>query len=121
MEEDFKAASLEYNSIETQIKEFKKAMKDLMSRKKLLGKFIREYMASNKKETVRVSSGEGRTGGRIQLRTRKVSVPLNRDELMRIFLIYFENNESVATELVEFIMENRGKVERSSISHKVEK
>lgn len=121
MEEDFRAASLEYNSIEVQLKEFKKSTKELLERKKLLGKFIREYMAANHKDVVKVSSAEGRTGGQIKLNKRKFAVPLTRLELVRILTDYFDGDDDSAKKVTNFIFKNRAKVERAVISHRVEK
>lgn len=121
MEEDFKTASREFNDINAQLKEFKTAIKELNTRRKLLSKFITEYMSKNQKEVVKLGPADGKPGGRITLRKRMAPKPLTRNELTRILTLFFEGDGQRAEELAVYILEHRDKVERSSLFHRFER
>lgn len=120
MDDDFKTASKEFNEIESQVKEMRKTMKELSGRKSTLSQFITEYMESNKKYVVKLSPHDGNPGCRITLKKRQAFVPLSKDEMMRVFMSYFEGDETKAENLVSYVFAHRGKVERASLWHRKE-
>lgn len=115
MENDFKAAAMEYSTINLEIKRHRDAIKDLTKRKTLLGKFVRQYMVSNKKEVCNMGPR-----GKIVLKTVKRKVPLNKGELVRILTDYFSNDSARAQEIAAYILEHRNTRELSIITHKEE-
>lgn len=115
MENDFKAAAMEYSTINLEIKRHRDAIKDLTKRKTLLGKFVRQYMVSNKKEVCNMGPR-----GKIVLKTVKRKVPLNKGELVRILTDYFSNDSARAQEIAAYILEHRNTRELSNITHKEE-
>lgn len=115
MENDFKAAAMEYSTINLEIKRHRDAIKDLSKRKTLLGKFVRQYMVANKKEVCNMGPR-----GKLVLKTVTRKVPLNKNELVRILSEYFSNDTTRAQEITNYILQNRSTKETSNVTHKDE-
>lgn len=109
---DFKAASYEYVDIEARLREIRKETKELNKRKKLLEEFIMRFMETQKTKTVRVSGH-----GKISLRESTLKLPLNQQELTRMFLEFFGEDVDRAAELMKYINDHRGTRENKRVVH----
>ena len=105
----------EWLQIENELKELRKAAKERRERKKELTSSLVDIMKVNDIDCFDVN------GGKLLYATSKVKAPINRKTLMATLQSYYKNDPTKASELSEFILNNREIKVKETIRHKEQK
>lgn len=100
--EDFKTAVRDYIQLSDEINEKQEEVKEKRKRMKKLSEFILGFMKDNDKEYCNLGDS-----GMLMIKQKKTKTTLNKDNLHKMMLEYFNNDESKANDSVEYIISNQ--------------
>ncbi len=106
----FKNDVNEWIQLDDDVKTLRDAIKDRNKRKKELAPVILEFMKMNGIENLQT-----KTGGKLKYRASMVKKPLNQKEIKSKLCDFF-NNIKRGEQVASFLLDNREKVERVSLS-----
>ena len=106
----FKEQVTEWLDLDDDLKTLREAIKQRNTRKKELAPYILEFMKLNGIDNLHT-----KTGGKLKYRSSMVKKPLNQKEI-KSKLCEFFNNIKRGEQAANYILENREKVERVSLS-----
>ena len=106
----FKEDVNEWLKLDDDIKTLREAVKERNNRKKELAPVILNFMKKNGIENLQT-----KTGGKLKYRSSMVKKPLNQKEIKSKLCDFF-NNIKRGEQVASFLLDNREKVERVSLS-----
>ena len=106
----FKNDVNEWIQLDDDVKTLRDAIKERNKRKKELAPVILEFMKMNGIENLQT-----KTGGKLKYRSSMVKKPLNQKEIKSKLCDFF-NNIKRGEQVASFLLDNREKVERVSLS-----
>ncbi len=103
----------EWVKLDNELRTIKKEEKIRKETKKQLSMTLIELMRDNKVDCIDINNGQ------LCYTHRNIKKPLNKKNLMLVLSKYFKGNEIRATELNDYILNNREEVVKESIIRKI--
>jgi hypothetical protein len=111
--EEFVEALKQWVQYDDMIKETNTKLKAYRKKKNDLGKSIQTYMKKNhiEKNDINITGG-----GKVRYKTTMRLVPVNKEYVFRRLMEYFNGNKEKATQLADFIYNDREKIPSATLS-----
>lgn len=100
----------ELQSVHMQLKHINEDKKKFEAKKRELLEDIEAYMQKTGTDRLTLSNGVV-----VELKTKKVKAPLNRNELARILTVAFQGDHGKAVEVADFILKERSVKETTCV------
>lgn len=102
-------------TIDNEINEYKKKVKDLNAQKKMLSASLLNTMKTNQIECFDIKDGA------LVYKTNKVKKPINAKTLLLTLKTYYNQTPDKAEEITKFILDNREEQIRESLKRQIYK
>jgi hypothetical protein len=105
----------EWIKFDNEITQLKKEIKERTSKKKILTENLVSTMKTNKIDCFDIN------GGSLVYKTSKIKKPINGKNLLLTLKNYYKDNETIAEEITNFVLENREEKLKEIIKRKIDK